>query len=335
MSRFSPTVLPEGNFSFADAIAGAGQGFRFGEDVRDRKRQRHREDVSDAEHVADRRATDDARPGAESLDAFLKSPGGASTLRERKTMLPEGQRPAPGAYDRVQFAPDTAGRFYQTATGPVVDRDVARKENVGTYLDRMMPLVDARQQGAAALADKKHIGAMEVVNTTQKHVDARADRGITSREGIAAHGQAGATTRHATPSGDRTTQDLHNELASAQQDLQSLERVVVPDAGAPPDSPGGLATWQQKSRDARDHAIRLHAARDRVARAQADVNAALPHPGARAGGAPADSGAAGPTAAPTGKTPQQWVDEVSADPAWTHRADADIIAEARRRSGQR
>jgi hypothetical protein len=318
-SRYGPGVLPEPDLSFGNALSGLARGFDYAQDLRDRRRERQREDIAQRQHEEDRNrymrqlaARDLAEPGAMAESSFLDQPGAKSFLVPggdvRKQLAPRGSHPADGG--GLDFTAEGGRRYFQTATGPVVDRKVARDTMMADQLARMIPsyaragfgspqaqtqeeLKRHPERGAAVTrAEDVHQKGKELATgqaqsaaafrsmypdlpTTMSDEEVvRIGRQRQGRDYNVAHPmpeQPGAVAARGQGAADRTTEQLQRELASAQSDVHDMESRVPPGVGRP-----GHVQWLQ----------RYQAARARRDRAQADVDASLRHPGAPRRGAP-------------------------------------------------
>lgn len=300
-SRYGPGVLPEPNLSFASALSGLAKGFEYGQQMRERKRQREREDVKQREHEEDRarmtrerEAADLARPGAVSLGTYLDRPGveadlAPSTLRE----MGNAAVPEMGALD---FTPKAGARYFQTATGPVVDREAAMQESLAPYLTRLEAGARFRSgyptasQAAtlqrADLATKK--AATQAQSLAQNAARLRSEYpeldalGLDDAETVRIgatwqkrlHPVAPRPRRSTTTPTDRSLAALQREKQQAQSRLQSLENSP---AASPDDREH--QTWIEQRRIAQ-------AAFDSAA---ARVQRALRPPGRTAGREPLPS----------------------------------------------
>lgn len=233
-----------------------------------RRRQRQREDQADLDRQEDRnryarslRAADVARPGALTLDTYLSRPGveselGAATLRDI------GSAAVPDATSNLSFTPEAGRRYFQTATGPVVDREAAAKETMAPYLERIQATAQARSayptasdQAAtartSAAAEKAKARHQTAEQFRAEHTDLRglSDDEIVIRLGA---GRSAKVFANANPAPRRTTGSttrdrnltaLQREAQRAQGRLSALER----DPGAAPND-AQHAHWLEQMR---------------------------------------------------------------------------------------
>jgi hypothetical protein len=334
-SRWGPGVLPEPNYNFANALAGLQSGYGFGSDILAQRRQRQREQEEWQEHEEDRnryltqlRAGEEAQPGAMPLASFLQDPA----YKKEVDVAATKAQPA-SAGGRLVFAPHFARDLYQEPTsGAVVSRGAAREQLLGDYLGRQMPIWQARGQ----IEQGKEDAALKRVMLQQSGAAARTaaqQAGATSRAGMPARPRAAAGgTGRAGAGAARIDPRVAALAAHARLTQQRRQAIEASPAAAEKDP--GHAQWL----------IDIAAARTADDSAQARYNRMLQVAAPAPGGAPAPIGAAGgwghPSAAAAprtaqpaapAKSPQDWVDEVAAEPGWASKPDSLIIREARRR----
>jgi hypothetical protein len=149
---------------------------------------------------------------------------------------------------------------------------------------------------------------------------------------------APARPRAAGVAGEHDLAGWQRTLAQAQSALRDAEMGGT--LGKAPDEPGA-APDQATFKDAAAYQVanaaylrqvrRYHDWRTQVQQAQDQVRDAQQHVSQLQGGGGAAPAAAPPGRRPAGKSPQEWVDEVAAEPGWASKPDSLIIREARRR----
>jgi len=154
---YGPSVLPQPNLSFADFLSGMTRGVQAGADISELRRKRREEEEDRNLYLRQLTAQEAAQPGAQTETSFLAG-GGAEALTPSSRMVVEKSktpytgrlefRPQPVAVSQgpaihlpasaklgihpidiegpVETAPGS--RYFQTATGAVVDRQAANAQ---------------------------------------------------------------------------------------------------------------------------------------------------------------------------------------------------------------
>lgn len=138
-SRYGPGVLPEPNVSFANALSGLAGGFDYGTQLMDRRRQRQQQDEDRARAARERMAADLERPGAVSEESFLRSPDAMRDVAALPAGVGNASTRFQGDHLPLTFTPEASRRYFQTATGPVVDRKAALADQYASALARTVP----------------------------------------------------------------------------------------------------------------------------------------------------------------------------------------------------
>jgi hypothetical protein len=316
MSRYSPTVLPQPNMTFADVLAGLSRGVDYGMSLQDRLRQRKQQEE---EFEATRRQ-------GQLGEALGREQAQRQGIVPAPTRLPEQldmSRPLPPSLDLSAYLPtvrtpaiDTAHPERMTATGLgpsalqrqrplgqtgyVYDPAVAEEEeqqSLGHYLARQMPLWGQRTQ----LEQEKEKAALQRTTVQQTGATER-ERARNDRLAAAAAATTAARLRIAsTPrpqqaavAGQRDRTYWAGELRDAEHERDLIQsealgaNAAVREPGAAPDFSAATyqkdptaygadrARYQRQSRAWTDHQQRLQAAEQRVQRAQGQLGSVAP-----------------------------------------------------------
>jgi hypothetical protein len=322
-SPYGPDVLPQGRRGFGDVLSSLASGFEYGQRLRAMWNARGRDEEERAFAIRRREEADMAQPGAMSIGAYLGSPDAKRGLSARTIdLVGRGQIP-----ERLEFSPEDAGDHRQTATGAVVSRRLAAEQSIAPDLERLAarasyltPAQQEAQSRAKALREQETQSAAAYAQDFPAELEGlspaeQVTRGREMAKRVFANAHPAPRRTRVTSSGDPRITQLGRIADRALARAQWSQGSPFSQETRPPGDRTSPGDW------ARLHA-RWHASDEVVQRADSAANANYQR---------AITGGAAPPVGTPEKTPQEWYNEVTREPAWAAKTRAERQAEATRR----